>query len=129
LGKGRVLVENPARAAARGPNGDRSHHEVRETSPDARNRFVSGPGDFAVIKKANPLDLSNRKLIAISGDRYLEQLSETEGRVLIPSEDYEGPVHSIAAIAARGYWESLYETERIVEKVIRSTTHDHTQKK
>jgi hypothetical protein len=82
------------------------------------NRFVSEPGDFEVVRG---------KLIAVSGDRYLEQVSETEGRVIIPSEGYIGPVHSIASIAARGYWEPL--VVEVVEKVIRSTTHDHTQKK
>jgi len=57
--------------------------------------------------------MSNKpgRLIAVSGDRYLEQVSETEGRVIIPSEGYVGPVHTIAAIAARGYWEPLTEGE------------------
>ena len=82
-------------------------------------RFVSEKDDFTVI--------TTQKLIAVSGNRYLEQVSETEGRVVIPSEGYEGPIHSIASIAARGYWEPL--VEEAVDKVIRSTTHDHTLKK
>lgn len=48
-----------------------------------------------------------RRLIAVSGSRYLEQVSDTEGRVVIPSEGYVGPIHSIASIAARGYWEPM----------------------
>lgn len=126
-GTGRVPVKQPACAGVCGPNGGRPHHEVREISPEGENRFFSGPGDFSVIKKANPLDLSNKKLIAVCGNRYLEQVSETEGRVIIPSENYEGPIHSIASIAARGYWEPL--VKKVVENVIRSTTHDHSQKR
>lgn len=47
------------------------------------------------------------RLISVSGDRYLEQFSETERRGIIPPEGYVGPIHSIASIAARGYWEPM----------------------
>lgn len=83
-----------------------------------KNRFVSEQEDFKVV---------SGKLIAVSGDRYLEQLSETEGRVIIPSEGYVGPIHSIASIAARGYWEPL--VKEVADQVIRSLTLDHTRKK
>lgn len=82
------------------------------------NRFVSEPGDFEVV---------SGKLIAVSGDRYLEETSPGQGRVIIPSTNFEGPIHSIASIAARGYWEPL--VKEVADKVIGSTTHDHTQKK
>jgi hypothetical protein len=117
-GSGRVPIENPSALGVCGPNGDRPQGRPGGISPDAENRFISEKEDFTVIK--------SRRLIAVSGDRFLEQLTETEGRVIIPSEGYIGPVHSIASIAARGYWEPL--VKEVADKVILSTTHDHTQK-
>lgn len=58
-------------------------------------------------KKEETMNLSGRKLVAVSGNRYLEETSPGQGRVIIPSENYEGPIHSIASIAARGYWEPI----------------------
>ena len=112
----------PARAPARKANGDRSHYEVREISPDGVNRFISGPRDFTVIKT---MDLSNRKLIAVSGDRFLEETSPGLGRVLIPSRNFEGPVHRTGDIVKHGYWEPITteeEVKRIAEKVLSETT-------
>lgn len=123
-GKGRVAVEDPVCAGARKANGHRPHYEVREISPDARNRFVSGPEDFTVIKT---MDLSSRKLIAVSGDRFLEETSPGQGRVLIPSRNFEGPVHSIISIVARGYWEPLVKD--VADQVLKSTTFNHSQKR
>lgn len=118
-GKGRVAVEHTSALGARKANGHRPHYEVREISPDAGKRFISEETDFTVIK--------GRKLIAVSGDRYLEETSPGQGRVIIPSENYEGPVHSIASIAARGYWDPL--VKEIADKVLKSTTFDHSQKR
>lgn len=52
---------------------------------------------------------NKRVIIAVSGERQLEQIDELNGRVIIPPTGYEGPVHSIASIAARGYWEPVIE--------------------
>ena len=118
-GKGRVSIENPACAGVCAKNSKGSQGRPGESSPDAGKRFVAEKDDFTVIK--------GRKLIAVSGDRYLEQVSETEGRVIIPSEGFEGPIHSIASIAARGYWEPL--VKEVADQVLRSLTLDHTRKK
>jgi hypothetical protein len=111
------MKKQPVCAGERKANGDRSHYEVTEISPDAKNRFISGPADFTVIK--------SRKVIAVSGNRCLEETSPGMGRVLIPSQNFEGPVHRIGDIAKHGYWEPLTpkeEVKRIAEKVLSETT-------
>lgn len=56
----------------------------------------------------------NPRIIAVSGFRQLEQLSETQGRVIDPSTGYVGPVNQIASIAKHGYWTPIPGAERFV---------------
>ncbi len=116
------MKKQPVCAGARKANGHRPHHEAKETFPDAKNRFIAEPENFTVIKT---MDLSNRKLIAVSGDRFLEETSPGLGRVLIPSRNFEGPVHRTGDIVKHGYWEPITteeEVKRIAEKVLSETT-------